>query len=266
MIERWRATLAWFAAGTLAAALVVGCVTAARSQTAVTSNSEALHGNAVLRSFPGIVGFRTSLEQNCTMLKHLIGRANGNAEAQQYEKSEVQILHTQVLRNGTKVSLVRRVTVVCPGLPEASPFTDPHELVLVKVNDPHSKFNQTQVWVVADTVDASATGINANTQRRLPVSCKIPDHQVAVLKAVVPDYPESARDLGIGAVIVQIDVTVGPLGNLISASVYKSANNMALDQAALRAARQSTYSPKLEDCKPVTGSYLFTAAFEPEQE
>jgi hypothetical protein len=39
---------------------------------------------------------------------------------------------------------------------------------------------------------------------------------------------------------------------------------MSLDQAALRAARQSTYSPKLEDCKPVTGSYLFTADFQPE--
>ena len=95
-------------------------------------------------------------------------------------------------------------------------------------------------------------------------SCANPNVEATVTNAVSPDYPESAKDLGLGAVTVQIEVTVGPSGNLIGASVYKSANNMSLDQAALRAARQSTYSPKLEDCKPVQGSYLFTADFQPE--
>jgi outer membrane biosynthesis protein TonB len=50
---------------------------------------------------------------------------------------------------------------------------------------------------------------------------------------------------------------------LIAAKVYKSSSNMAIDQAALRAARESTYSPKLSDCTPVQGDYLFKADFQP---
>ena len=79
-----------------------------------------------------------------------------------------------------------------------------------------------------------------------------------------PDYPESAKDIGIGATTVQVEVTVGPSGNLVGTKIYKSSNNMAIDQAALRAARQSSYSPKLVDCQPVEGDYLFRADFQPD--
>jgi TonB family protein len=57
---------------------------------------------------------------------------------------------------------------------------------------------------------------------------------------------------------------VGPSGNLVGTKIYKSSNNMAIDQAALRAARQSTYSPKLVNCQPVEGDYLFRADFQPD--
>ena len=79
-----------------------------------------------------------------------------------------------------------------------------------------------------------------------------------------PDYPESAKEIGLGPVSVEIEVTVGPSGNLVGAKIYKSGNNMAIDQAALRAARESTYSPKLVDCQPTTGDYLFKADFQPD--
>jgi hypothetical protein len=39
---------------------------------------------------------------------------------------------------------------------------------------------------------------------------------------------------------------------------------MAIDQAALRAARESNYSPKLVDCQPTQGDYLFRADFQPD--
>ena len=94
--------------------------------------------------------------------------------------------------------------------------------------------------------------------------CANPNVEATVTNPVQPDYPESARDLGLGAVTVEVEVTVGPSGNLVSAKVYKSSSNMAVDQAALRAARQSTYSPKLIDCSPTTGDYLFRADFQPD--
>lgn len=95
-------------------------------------------------------------------------------------------------------------------------------------------------------------------------ACANPNVEATVTNAVQPDYPESAKDLGLGAVSVEVEVTVGPSGNLVSATVYKSANNMAIDQAALRAARQSAYSPKLVNCAPTTGNYLFRADFQPD--
>jgi TonB family protein len=86
----------------------------------------------------------------------------------------------------------------------------------------------------------------------------------SVTNAVQPEYPESAKDMNMGPVTVQIEVTVGPSGNLVGAKIYKSGNNMAIDQAALRAARESTYSPKLVDCNAVEGDYLFRADFQPD--
>ena len=99
----------------------------------------------------------------------------------------------------------------------------------------------------------NATSAPAETPKP---ACANPNVEATVTNAVQPDYPESARDLGLGAVSVEIEVTVGPSGNLISATVYKSASNMAIDQAALRAARQSAYSPKLINCAPTTGKLL----------
>ena len=56
-------------------------------------------------------------------------------------------------------------------------------------------------------------------------------------------------------------VTIGPTGNLINATVTQSANNTAIDQAALRAARESQYAPKIVNCQPTTGTYSFRADF-----
>jgi hypothetical protein len=44
-------------------------------------------------------------------------------------------------------------------------------------------------------------------------------------------------------------------------TIYKSANNMAMDQAALVAARRSSYAPKVVDCAPTQGIVLFHAEF-----
>jgi|HubBroStandDraft_2_1064218.scaffolds.fasta_scaffold228580_1 TonB family protein len=114
-----------------------------------------------------------------------------------------------------------------------------------------------------------APGGNGTAAPAAPVetpkpACANPNVEATVTSPVQPDYPESAKDLGLGAVSVEVEVTVGPSGNLVTASVYKSSNNMSIDQAALRAARQSTYSPKLINCSPTTGNYLFRADFQPD--
>ncbi len=94
-------------------------------------------------------------------------------------------------------------------------------------------------------------------------SCANPDVAVTVTNPVQPNYPKSASDIRFGSVSVEVRVMVGSTGQVVVASVYKSSGNMAIDQAALQAARQSTYSPALKNCHPTEGDYLFRADFQP---
>lgn len=90
--------------------------------------------------------------------------------------------------------------------------------------------------------------------------CATPFQNATALQAASPDYPVSARRLRASGEAV-IEVTIAPSGALEEAHVVQSANNMALDQAALVAARQTIYSPKTVRCVPTTGVYLFKVTF-----
>jgi protein TonB len=94
-------------------------------------------------------------------------------------------------------------------------------------------------------------------------ACKTPYQDATVVQQAQPEYPDSAREQGLGEVQVAVKVTIGPSGSLVNAAISQSAGNMALDQAALAAARQSTYAPKIVNCEPVTGDYLFRVTFDP---
>ena len=93
-----------------------------------------------------------------------------------------------------------------------------------------------------------------------PPPCTTPHMDAMLTRTVQPKYPESAREQGATGT-VQVKVSLNPSGGVISTSIYKSSGNAELDQAALVAARESTYSPEIEDCQPVGGTYLFRASF-----
>jgi TonB family protein len=84
-----------------------------------------------------------------------------------------------------------------------------------------------------------------------------------VIDPMSPNYPDSVRDLGLGAVSVLVQVTIDAQGRLLDAKIYQSSNNAAIDQSALRAARQTTYAPRIANCAPVDGTYIFHADFSP---
>jgi protein TonB len=104
----------------------------------------------------------------------------------------------------------------------------------------------------------------ANHRSAPKANCADPNREASGSNIVQPAYPESAKDLGLGAVTVIVQVTIGASGSLEEASVVQSSGNMAIDQSALRAARQSTYTPQLKDCSPTTGTYTFHAEFSPD--
>jgi TonB family protein len=83
------------------------------------------------------------------------------------------------------------------------------------------------------------------------------------VNTVTPEYPDSAREQGLGEVQVTVIVTISPTGSLVNATMGQGSGNMAMDQAALSAARQSTYAPKIVNCQPVEGTYNFKVTFDP---
>ena len=91
-------------------------------------------------------------------------------------------------------------------------------------------------------------------------ACAQPHVDATVIKPVEPDYPDIARQQGAtGTVHVKVTLSTG--GDVTAASVYKSSGNPALDEAAVKAAQGSSYSPEIDNCQPIAGSYLFRADF-----
>jgi TonB family protein len=72
--------------------------------------------------------------------------------------------------------------------------------------------------------------------------------------------PEIATQQGLQGT-TQVKVTLDSKGNVTDVSVYKSAGAAVLDQAALKAAKQTAYTPEIVDCVPTGGSYIFRADF-----
>lgn len=84
-------------------------------------------------------------------------------------------------------------------------------------------------------------------------------HEAAVLHAATAVYPVSVPK-GVLTYAV-VTVTVGPEGVVQKAVMYKSTATPDGDKEALRVARESTYTPKVVDCKPTTGVYRFRVDF-----
>jgi protein TonB len=191
-----------------------------------------------------------------------------------------------------KVSVTKKITVKPPTPPPPTPTPPPpkqtpppkpqperQQQTRIKLNVPHttSKSSSTSSetkYVPPKT--GSEEGVPQGTVASAPPApvstappgtpkpaCKTPYQDATVVNQAQPEYPDAARDLGLGEVQVAVTVTIGPEGNLVDAKISQSAGNMSLDQAALAAARQSTYAPKIVNCQPTTGSYYFKVTFDP---
>lgn len=60
----------------------------------------------------------------------------------------------------------------------------------------------------------------------------------------------------------QVKVDLAATGAVLGVEIYKTAGNLFLDRAAMRAARASTYKAETRACESVGGSYLFTVEFQ----
>lgn len=94
-------------------------------------------------------------------------------------------------------------------------------------------------------------------------ACAEPFSVPVVKIQAVPRYPEVARDQNAGEGTVSVQVALSGDGSLLDAWVWGPSGNTAFDEAAVRAARQSTYSGARAYCRDVPGRYFFRVTFAP---
>jgi len=94
-------------------------------------------------------------------------------------------------------------------------------------------------------------------------TCITPAADAQTRDKFVPETPELARQQCLSGVAkVQVDLSAG--GTVTGVKIFESTGSSLLDQAALDAARRTTYSPKIVDCEHVSGTYLFRVEFQSE--
>jgi len=76
---------------------------------------------------------------------------------------------------------------------------------------------------------------------------------------VQPDYPEQARTMGEEGTVI-VTLTIGPDG-ISDVRVWESSGFTLLDQEALRAAKESTYSIPEVNGEPATETYRVIYTF-----
>lgn len=197
-----------------------------------------------------------------------------------------------------KVSLVKKVKVKVPTPPPPTPTPKPtvppkstpppkpvpHQVQpQLKVNLVHQKSSSnnsttSQSYVAPKT--GSQNGVPSGQATAAPAgagtpaakaaatpkpACPDPYREATMTNGVAPEYPEAAKQQGLGAVTVLVRITLSPGASVMNASILQSSGNMSIDQSAMVAARQSSYAPKLVNCQPVEGTYSFRASFDPSQ-
>ncbi|HEY0798754.1 MAG TPA: energy transducer TonB [Candidatus Baltobacteraceae bacterium] len=106
------------------------------------------------------------------------------------------------------------------------------------------------------TVAATSAQVASAPQVATPGSIYAPGTilDARFISRVEPTYPEIAREQdahGSATVLV----TIGPSGTVISARVGQSTGFNSLDNAAIEAARSSTFLPPVIDGRPATATY-----------
>lgn len=91
-------------------------------------------------------------------------------------------------------------------------------------------------------------------------ACKNPNAEPQALNPAAPDLPKSKWPSHKTSAIVI--VRVGVNGKAEKVGIDRSSGNADVDRAVLKAAQESTYTPRLVNCVPEVGTYLFKADFD----
>jgi len=91
-------------------------------------------------------------------------------------------------------------------------------------------------------------------------SCLVPSASAAIAHLVPADIPTIAKLLGLTGTVT-LAISLSNTGALERATIAKSSGSKWLDAAAIDAAREQGYSPEINDCRAVSGTYLVSIDF-----
>ncbi len=194
-----------------------------------------------------------------------------------------------------KVSVSKKTKVIVPTPPPPTPpptpppkqtpppvkATNPPPQPKLKVNVVHttSKSNTGPSEAKYDVKQGSQEGVpqgvatSAGTAKSVatpgpPVetptpkpACAQPHVDATTTNPVSPDTPEMAKQQGLTGTSM-VKVSLSATGSVLGATIYKSSGSALLDNAAVQAAKESSYSPEIDNCAKVAGDYIFRADFE----
>jgi TonB family protein len=112
---------------------------------------------------------------------------------------------------------------------------------------------------------ATATATPTPSPSPVPTSsaggCVTPNAPAAVKAAApVPEIPLDARESAKSG-IAQVHVRLSESGAVLEAGIVSSVGDDGLDQLAVNMAKSSRYSPALQKCKAIAGTYEFRVKF-----
>lgn len=128
----------------------------------------------------------------------------------------------------------------------------------------HFKRDVSGWFVTTGGTFASWENTPAPRSKPAPRTCARRDSVPTIVDQVQPEFPEPAKDVGLGKTTIGVTVTIGPSGNLIDARVTDTSFNPAIDNAALGGAFLSTYAPGMRDCQPAMGTLLVNLIDQPD--
>jgi TonB family protein len=102
----------------------------------------------------------------------------------------------------------------------------------------------------------------AATSSPVSADCAEPAKNAAVMEPGLLDYPDFERRRGASAV-VDVEVAINASGALDGAWIFAPSGSKWFNEAALRAARTSTYAGGTAYCQPANAIYIFQAVFTP---
>lgn len=85
--------------------------------------------------------------------------------------------------------------------------------------------------------------------------CLEPIVHPKLVHAATLDFPQSDVG-GVQNAQVKVLVTIDSNGKAIGADIYQSSRRKEIDDKAVRAAKASTFTPLLKECKPVSGGHF----------